>query len=557
LRSEHILSAVTIALVCVIAVLAVILPTENFLLVAEDDVNSLDSDWDIIYADTVLTDIDLPVSLGLEAGTPYKAIHVLGPDFLSAAVLRIRSSMQELRVYLDGQMIYNKGITAYSSQSLRLNPPPASVWHLIPIPAQSAGKELILEMMSPVAAFSGAINPITYGLGEALLYDLVKEKFFGIVLSAWLVLVGIIFLSMNLFVRQLTDKRLLYLGLFTLAMSLWILAETRVLQLFTGNRFLIGALSYLMVCYMPIPFVFYLRDMILTRYKMVLNLFSLIFSGLLVVNLTLQLAGISHLIDLMPLTLVTLIVLGAVVFLLLFQSSFREHDLRARKFLFYTSILVFFSLMEIAAFFFHDFNLISSFLQIGIFIFSIFLVFDTFRYMNNLIVDRNEARFFEKMAYLDILTGGQNRNAFERDVEELIQDKATTEFRLILMDMNGLKAINDTYGHPEGDRALRCVYEALKIQFEAHGKCYRVSGDEFVVILFDTHDHLYESLAASLREVLRTASEKLPYDVELAIGSAVYSQEQESDFTAFYHEVDTLMYSNKTRLKNKQNTAGE
>lgn len=404
-------------------------------------------------------------------------------------------------------------------------------------------------MSSPVAVFSGTINTVHYGSGEALLYDMAAREFLGIILAFLLFFAGIIFLISALFLRQLTDRRFLYLGLFAVSMSIWILSEARVLQLFTGNRFVIGGLSYLMVTYMPIPLIFYLRDIVLCKYSKLMNYFSMLFTGLLVMNLILQISGTAHLIEVIPVTLGSLVLLAGVMLVLLFREAFSEKNPDARKFLLYAAVLVIFSFFEIAAFFFQIFDSISSFLRIGIFIFFIFLVIDSFKYINDLLRKKNEAHFYEKLAFKDILTGGFNHNAFERDIKPLIQNTEQQPFRLILLDLNDLKLINDTFGHRTGDEALKASYSALEAAFGTYGKCYRVSGDEFASILFDTNEELYESGIKNLRKKLHEESPNKPRRLEIAIGSSVYSPEQTSDFTAFYHEVDKLMYENKKQLK--------
>jgi len=537
-----------------------VLPTENFRLGSEG-MKELNSGWTLTYESQVFENQQIPVDLNLKPGNTYTASRILEADFSSSTVLRIRSSMQELAIYLDGSLLYgkDKGASGASGASgapptplSRLVPPPASVWHLVRIPSGSDGKELMLHMRSPVAAFSGTINPICYGPGEALLYDLVNREFFGILISLGLMFVGIIFLAASQFLRQLTDRRFLYLGLFAVSMSVWILSETRILQLFTGNRFLIGSLSYLMVIYIPITLIFYLRDIVLTGYRKILNFFTLFFAVLLVINLLLQISGVANLIEMTPVSLIALVILAIIVLVSLFREAFKANNLAARQFLLYGAVLVIFMFMEVAAFFFHGFNTISSFLRIGVFIFFVFLVLDSIRYINDLLAKKKEAVFYEELAYKDILTGGFNRNAFEREVDKLINDPQHKEFRLVLLDLNDLKLINDTYGHKSGDHALELAYSAIDTAFGPYGTCYRVSGDEFACIMFDIREEIFAAGTVRMRALLRDKESEVPYGLEIAAGSSIYKHGERENFKSFYHEIDSLMYQDKKRLKSSK-----
>lgn len=86
----------------------------------------------------------------------------------------------------------------------------------------------------------------------------------------------------------------------------------------------------------------------------------------------------------------------------------------------------------------------------------------------------------EKLAYLDSLTGLENRAAFTRELNAF-ENKPNAA--CIVADVNNLKLCNDRYGHIEGDRAIKDAGECLSRAFEGMGKCYRIGGDEFCVLI--------------------------------------------------------------------------
>ncbi len=89
----------------------------------------------------------------------------------------------------------------------------------------------------------------------------------------------------------------------------------------------------------------------------------------------------------------------------------------------------------------------------------------------------------EKLIYTsntDELTRCLNRHAYENDINKL---KICDEWVYISIDLNGLKRVNDTYGHVAGDELIRAAADCMKNSFNEYGKIYRIGGDEFAVII--------------------------------------------------------------------------
>lgn len=83
-----------------------------------------------------------------------------------------------------------------------------------------------------------------------------------------------------------------------------------------------------------------------------------------------------------------------------------------------------------------------------------------------------------RKSYYDTLTGLYNRNRFMEDIETY--SKSTESIGVIYVDINGLKRVNDLYGHQSGDRILTQSANLLKESFP-HGLIYRIGGDEFII----------------------------------------------------------------------------
>ena len=91
-------------------------------------------------------------------------------------------------------------------------------------------------------------------------------------------------------------------------------------------------------------------------------------------------------------------------------------------------------------------------------------------------------KLFE-LAYTDSMTEVQNRNAYEERLKKLRKPNANlSRITVIVIDINGLKEINDGFGHFCGDDAIKTVAKALRETIGAKADIYRIGGDEFVCI---------------------------------------------------------------------------
>jgi diguanylate cyclase (GGDEF)-like protein len=136
-------------------------------------------------------------------------------------------------------------------------------------------------------------------------------------------------------------------------------------------------------------------------------------------------------------------------------------------------------------------------------------------------VARGHVEQLEALTLTDPLTGLGNRRAFERDVELRLRHAAriAEPVALIYMDVNGLKALNDDYGHASGDETLRILGGVLRScsRLGSDG-AYRVGGDEFVMIV--SADRRGADVVAE--RVGRTFTERSPKSSRVSVGVVVW-----------------------------------
>ena len=154
-----------------------------------------------------------------------------------------------------------------------------------------------------------------------------------------------------------------------------------------------------------------------------------------------------------------------------------------------------------------------------------------------------------RRANVDSLTGLGNKRAYQdavRQLEERIREDRA-QFSVAVFDLNGLKDINDTYGHEAGDVALTDTARILKKVFET-ARLFRFGGDEFIAIeTTAAPEELQQRLGALDRELEEANRTRRPYVLPLAIakGAASYLPGTDTDFKMVFERADQAMYEDK------------
>lgn len=167
------------------------------------------------------------------------------------------------------------------------------------------------------------------------------------------------------------------------------------------------------------------------------------------------------------------------------------------------------------------------------------------------------ARSFETMQNrlrTDRLTGLANREAFmdqlRRRLEAARTDRRKHGLGVLFIDLNGFKAINDTYGHDAGDRALQEIGRRLSGQVRENDLVARYAGDEFVILLDPVDDrsdlmtvrgHIEQSLRAPLESI---GSPQSPVTSGGAVGAALFPEDGD-DAEGLLKNADRAMYADK------------
>ena len=172
---------------------------------------------------------------------------------------------------------------------------------------------------------------------------------------------------------------------------------------------------------------------------------------------------------------------------------------------------------------------------------------------------RDDARL-NYLAFSDGLTGLANRTLFlDRLHQSLLASRRTEDrFALLACDLDGFKAVNDTYGHEAGDRVLQVIADMLRSCCREVDTAARTGGDEFALILPGIADPYDAALVAN--RVIAALADPISIDgvacsVGISVGIAIYPRDGETIET-LVHAADAAMYASKAAGRNRSSFAG-
>lgn len=167
----------------------------------------------------------------------------------------------------------------------------------------------------------------------------------------------------------------------------------------------------------------------------------------------------------------------------------------------------------------------------------------------------NPATFFQTKAILDALTGVKNRNVYEYDFAALKNDYEEGKYDdrpigLVFCDLNGLKKVNDLYGHMKGDEYIGTVAQILTEQMLLSRDIYRMGGDEFLVVYIGVSREKIEKEIDHVKKACQDISYQYSFPIEVAMGFAISGAEY-SSLKEVLQQADHNMYQNKWKMKNE------
>lgn len=170
----------------------------------------------------------------------------------------------------------------------------------------------------------------------------------------------------------------------------------------------------------------------------------------------------------------------------------------------------------------------------------------------------NAMEELNRLYVIDPLCNIYNRNGFINTANEMFKECVHAGSRIMMsfIDMDGLKFINDNYGHNEGDFAIQRLAAVIK-EVSAQDKksiCARFGGDEFVIFNADAKDSSEDALLRRFNYKMKTMNSiiKKPYVLSASVGSIVIDPDENTTIYNIIRLADEKMYEIKKKKKNSR-----
>lgn len=171
-------------------------------------------------------------------------------------------------------------------------------------------------------------------------------------------------------------------------------------------------------------------------------------------------------------------------------------------------------------------------------------------HMNSLIKE------LDRLYVTDPLCNIFNRNGFIRTADNMFRKCQENNEKILIsfIDLDGLKLINDNYGHKEGDFALQRLAGVINECCRSNRICARFGGDEFIIFGTQACEEDIEALESVFRIQLDNINRVInkPYKLEASIGTVVTAPSPDTTIFNLITQADELMYSEKKRKKNSR-----
>ena len=491
----------------------------------------------------------------------------LTKDIPDNPVLRFKTYQIFVEAFRDGNKLYSNGESNYYEHGLVGNGV-----HFVYLGATSLeGKTLDIKFhFSENDAWNGLpsfeVLPANYAYG-----DFYARYSMALVVGLFLLLFGILalFLSAGMIFYGMNFFQIMMIGFLSVCLGIWTLCFTKLFQLFSFNFTFNTCVEYISLYLSPTPLCLLLLHM---RYKKISNtrwwgLVVVTALDVLIIVVT-TILNFTHTVH-FPQTLWVFHAYVVLCIIYLFASEISNKDRLDTPTKILTagvSTISAFAILELVRFnlmtYFHlDHTILGiTWLPIGTLSFVILLVISYIVYIYRLFSAKAEKDVLSIIAYKDSLTELYNRAKCQQIFD--ILDSATADYAIVSIDINGLKLVNDKYGHNEGDKFIKAFATSFRDAFAGIGTSIRMGGDEFLAVVRNEHIGEIDATLAKMNELQRKLCNELPIPLESAYGIA-YKHELLKDNEVspegkvrvraekVYQMADERMYAMKFKMKSE------
>ncbi|WP_294394966.1 GGDEF domain-containing protein [uncultured Clostridium sp.] len=458
----------------------------------------------------------------------------------------ISSYYSDVYVYINDKMIFD-----YQSYKEGIGVSEGIVRFIVKLPDIKEDSVLKIEYIPQFKMNVYKIKCPIFGDETDIFKHFYYKNLFDIVISIIFILIGITIILIYIMSTEKIKREMgfIHIGVYALLTGVYLIDQIETVHMIVEYKKALYVSEFISLSLLSLPVLILIYKYTYDKYKilfksasiiMIINLFG---QMILYVSGKMELRSMvkcSHILLAASVILIAVIVLSEQGGEALVRLGLKKDVI----------VLCISGICELISYYIGAFPTVGIFLKIGILLFIVFQIrFNLNRYVQ-LCNDMKNEEIYKNLAYIDLLTGMSNRNAYERDLNELNEKMPSLKsLQCVMIDINGLKAANDIYGHAAGDALIKGIGILLKYVLDEQTKLYRIGGDEFVIIFENISK---ERVSRKLKEIERRKNEyNMSADIKIsyAMGIASYLGEKHKSIKDIIKEADSMMYQNKATAK--------
>ena len=417
----------------------------------------------------------------------------------------------------------------------------SSNWVTVPLYDEDNGLEIEIVLTPLFESVVDAEQELLFGSHFAIVLDQFRQDIPQVFMSMLCMILGVFVIAVQLYFVVFTPTKnldMVYLGCFSALLGLWRITDMKSSPLlFESNPMVLGYITIGARFLCGVALLLYASTLFSEEKAKPLLVLSMVASAVVLIVLLLQIFGLADFKEMLAVSHVLLIVaiLSVPILSLYYRSTGQRKHVNAHwsYFLFITAGV----LLDMSMFF------VSGKSTHVVYTIFAFLVYTVLTFITNILETTRKA-------YIDEQTGLVNRAKWN----ELLSDHtaAGSMTGVIMIDLNGLKRINDTYGHAVGDRQILRFSRLLQDAFPASAQICRWGGDEFAVMTVGISEEKLMGYISGLEASVaahNAETDELP--VAYALGWVFSSEFPELSCGQLVSIADARMYQKKQEQKAK------
>ncbi len=473
----------------------------------------------------------------------YVKLDLSGVGMVEGKTLSFVAKDMPLRCEVDGEVIFRQSPCGCDSHFYDAN-----ALYFIHLPDDMQKEEVILRFENYThyeSVFS--IDKMRVGNRIALVVDYAKEDIFGLVVAIFVSFTFVAYLLSTNFMRNVTDLEcyFAYNIVLSLLVGMYIVCNlTSSYFLFHRYNLYIDMVQYTSIMFTPMCLLMSMYYRLDLKENSYLSLAIVLASCNILVQYGLTILHLSNFALMVRYSYLVVLVSDVIALYAMFTTE-KTH---ARIGLTKASIVVFIGSQVLQLFEMYVLHKqgVSSLFLIAVMIYAMLCFIEIFSYYGDYRDEKMKSVLYQKLALEDQLTGVGNRFAYSKQIEALEENRRSCY--VVLMDIDGLKYVNDTYGHTYGDKIIQLLGSMLTNFNDAHPKdVYRLGGDEFVMLYYGDKFEEFESELKELVSTYEQASVDSVNEFGVSYGYSYFDAEMCRTMERCLHLADQRMYEFKQK----------